>query len=628
MATMFGADATALQGPQGAGTAPINPVQGVPFQNPLEGVLGAAGNLLQMYGKKKETPGWHALIDQYSGQFSQLNQQTVTATDSASRILAANKTRQLYNDTVAAGSAMGAGPDFYKALSAVRGAHMEGTGAQEGEDVRKKELEREEQGINDMIKEGMLPSGMTSSNIPPELRNSAVQLRNTQNEIARLAEESEKRIQREREMLKDGQANNIYRQQQLDWEQSQQAEQAQGSLISAGMNVLGDSFAALQSRILPDGSNYAEVSNEFSRMAALYKGQAGVLLQKNPAAYANFNGLMDETSKLMIAALDPKNQAADRKAQIENLVSAAKYNLLANDNKLTKLVGFSSMLGHSIGGTIGSHNVSMKFMNEHLLEAHTKGVNTAVTTGDVPTQRAMFGQIESRLAGVNSLPPEFQQKVIDDAFTQYNATLNAIDTIDPKKPASLSYAIEHIANTGKAFIDRGLYDADAAKKAIPALERTYLNGLSVTVKNALDTPVGERTYENGQPSANLTPTLMNTIKFTMQDDGTIRAEQSRDPRMKFVASDAHVASRVREAQSIADELTRTVKAAAHLTNNTNYKQFWEDHRHRLVKGFYPTPKEGEFLKSKGWDGVGFINNEASYDKSKGGLSELAGQDTN
>lgn len=627
MTTMFGADATALQGPQGAGTAPIEPVKGVPFTNPLEGVAQVAGNLLDQYGRTKKEPTWNSLIDQYSARFAELTQQTVTATDSASRVLAANKTRELYRETISMGAAMGAGPDFYKALSAVRGAHMEGTGAQEGEDVRKKEIEREEDGINSLLKSGLLPSGMTSSSMSPELRNSVVSLVNTQNEITRLAEESEKRRQRQREELGDAQKNNKYQQEQQDWEDGKRAEQAQGALIGAGMNVLNDAFKSLQTRIAADGSNFAEVSNEFSRMVSAYKAQSGLLLQKNPAALTNFNTMMDETAKLMVAGLDPKNQSADRKAQIENMISSYKYNLLASDNKIGKLSAFSSLLGHSIGGSVGTHNVSMQFLNEHLMEAHKTGVNTAVSQGNVPTQRAMFGQIEGRLAGVKALPEEFQKRVVDDAFTQYRATLNSLDTVDTSKPASLSYVIEHIANTGGTFIEQGLYDPDAAKKAIPALERTYLNGLSVTLKNALDTPVGDRTYEAGKPSANLTPTLMNTIKFVMGDDGKLRAEQSRDPRMKFVASDAHVASRVREAQSIADELTRTVRAAAHLTNSTDYKKFWEEHRHRLVKGFYPTPKEGEFLKSKGWDGVGFMNNAASYDASKGGLNELVGQDT-
>lgn len=619
--TMFGADATQLAQPRGAGSAPIAPVQEPASDPGLNGVVKLLGGLASNYAQSavtdKEKP-WMKARNDFQSKASELMQQYQTSPDSTTQTQVLTNMRKLYTNTLAQGAVFG--DDFAKSIKDTYLVLRTGSGLDEIEDTRKADVKRINDASDELLKTGRY---FFNENPTDQDRTLAVELVNQKNKIEEDARRINEAEDRRMKRASENRSATEFERKTENYLLTQAAQQSVGNYLASGNKLIKTNLDAARASIKPDGSNYSEVANRFSAILQNLRAEAVPLLQYDSAALSAFNDNFDRTMKLAVESLDPKKGTQDLKDAVDAMLAADMYRLVSRPGGAT----FVNM-NRVTNGLVTQKVEGTKFLTEmynELDNAPVSGMLPSVVNGNTTNQKAMFSatQAEMMKAASGRLPDS--DKVFDDGVKTFEAAINSLAAIPPGKQVSMAYLADFFSSPAAAeIIKRGKYNPEVAMRAIPVFENTYVNSVAKHVDGFLSKTVGEATYTDGQRDTTRTPTMVNTFKFTMDKDGKLVAEESRDPRMTFAGSKWYVAAQVREAQTFADELNKAVRSTAFLLGTNDYAKVWEDYRHKFLPGRFPTPDKVEEAKKDGWDGVGFLNNGSSW-KQRGGTEGAVAQ---
>lgn len=611
---MFGVDSTTLSAAQGAGSAPVAAVQTPGWQFSGGALVDFAGAALGNYAKfeaekdKKEKP-WMAVRNQYQRELNTLNQQYQTAGDSITSNQALTKMRQLTTKYLADGAAFG--EDYAKAIHNTYTYSRTGTGLDELEDMRKSAVTRQEDAINNLIKTGMFAQqegGMTETQ-----RNLAIQLVTNQNALEAASKKALEAEDRAMKRVQHGQSVTTFEQNQEQFFASRQAQSELGNYMATGFDVVSNNIVDFKGRVNKDGSNLNEVLNQFQLTLEPLRAEAASVLQFNPQASSAFNASMDRITKMGVDMLDPRKQTEGMEDEFKRLVLAEKLRIVRLQQGATTVAMNQLTQGLAVNMEASSRLASRAY--GEMDDLVNTNVMPSLVSGETSIQQPIFKTVEQGLVKAAQGQGPGAEAAFNDGVKSHEAILNSFGSISPDKPVTLAYAIDYLASpAAKVIIEKGRYNESANVKALSVFQETYLNGVGKNVQNFFSQRVGEATYVDGKLSAEQTPTLINLVSFDMDKSGVIKVTESRDPRMKFVASNYYMAKQVRDAQKMADDMSKTVKAAAHMMGTTNYQDVWLDLRAVMMPYHFPTRDKIKDAMNDGWDGKGSMFNGASWRK--------------
>lgn len=614
MATLFGTDATTLQAAQGAGSAPLAPVQDPSWSNKGSALMDFAGNALGAYAEykvkqtKDEKP-WMAQRNQYQKELNTLQQQYQTAGDSITSKQVLTKMRQLTTQYQADGAAFGI--EYSKAISDTYTYARTGTGIEELETLRENDVKRQDDAINNMVKTGVFAS--QGGDLTEEQRGLAIQLVSNQNALE-LA--SKKVIDAEDRVMKKvahGQSVTTFDQNQETFFAERAAQLELGNYLATGFDVVSSNLDTYRSEVKADGSNYAEVLSKFQLTLEPMRAEAASVLQFNPQAASAFNSSMDRITKLGVDMLDPKKRTEGMENEFKRLILAEKLRIANLQTGVTTIAMNELTQGLAVN-MVASSKLGARAYKE-MDEMTSNNIMPSLVTGETEVQRPILKTLENGIVEAAQGKGRNAQAALEDGIKSHEAVLNSFGSLSPDKPVTLSYAIDYLASGApKAIIEAGRYNEAANTKALAVFQETYLTGVGKNVQNYFGTRVGEATYVDGSADPTQTPSVINLVSFEMDATGSIRVKEDRDPRMKFVGSTYYMAKQVREAQKQADDMSRTVKAAAHMMGTTNYQDVWIDLRAAMMPYHFPTRDKVKEAMNDGWNGKGSMFNGASWNK--------------
>lgn len=610
--SMFGADATQLSRPGAAGAAPLAPVQEQVTDLGLGGFLnmlnGVASNYAETQAKDKTKP-WEAQLAEYQQKTNTLQQQYLTAGDSTTRNQILTQKRVLKTQYLANGAQFGL--DFAKAINQVDQYSREGTGGDELEAERKADLEQERGILKRWTDSGgvyVSAGGMTE-----DQKAQALMISQRTTQIEKQQEQQWKTEDRAAKLRAEGREETRFNQQQDEYLRQRAAQENMSQVMNDGFSLFGANLDAAMKDVKSDGSNLAEVASKFSGSITFMKGQVSQLLQYDPQSRDVVLARIDELDKVAQRQLDPKTRTEEQKNILEGMLTAEKLRIA----RLPQ--GATWMVTNQIAPNIAVQSIKSTQMMGTIYGEADQAASTlrmpSVATGSTAVQKPILDAAErSILKATKGGEPNAQ--LFNDAKNTIYAAVNEMGNINSDYRGDMSVMVKAFGGeAAREVIKNGGYNEELAMKALPKFEQTYVNAIANKLQGFLLTPMGEATYTDGVRDINKTPTMVNSVSFTMQKDGTIKVNKALDPTMTYAASKQHIDKQIRDAQPFADDLATTVRAYAFLMNTNDYEKVWNDYKSLFLPGLYPTPDAEESARKKGWDGVGFIHNRSSWGSS-------------
>lgn len=616
MPTLFGVDATTLSEPRGAGTGPLAPVQEQVADPGYTGMLNVVGGVAESAAsffktKSKDDPAWMPVRNEFQERLARLSEAANQATDNVSRSQYITQARSLYNQYQANYAHFGG--DFSKSISDAYTYNKTGSGIDELEDVRKREVEFEQKMVQDAAKTGAVAQ---FGDLTPEQRSTTL---NTVKLLNRQKELEEQLIATEERTIKqnaEGRAQVTHAFQQSQNTMTLQAQQNLSAVLSSGVDMLMSNTDAAMAAINNGQMDFAGAWSTVERSLMVQRQNGSIALQGDAQALSTYNNFMDNYLKVSKEYLDPATRTKTVEDEYKRLINMEKLRLARKPGGSTAIV-----LGELMGPDVFS-----KVNTSRFLDSIANDVDSAYSTATVPSvlsgngaaQAATFSSVQDQVMRAVKNEAPVGNQIVDQAGTFANATLNTLGSLNPNDPKSMAYVNDFMSS--QAFgelVKQGKIDPVMAAKAREPFLANYAKGLGKQMDAFLYSSIGEATYTNGARDATRTPTNVQLMRFEPSPDGTFKVVERRDPGFTFVMSPYHAASLVAKAEKQATEIGKAVRSYAHIQGHTNYEKAWTEIRHELVPNQYPTPDRVKEAMADGWDGVGFFNNSSSWKRPDG-----------
>ena len=609
----FGIKATNLQDPSGAMPV-IDPVR-----QPAEPVLDLSGTQgwFTGIGAKAEKP-WMVKRNQYQKELSSIEQARLTGEkdDRTARIETSKLTARYQLEGADFGE------EYSKSIADTYSQVRTGTGIEEAEHVRRQEVDRVSTFSNEMIKEGIIQKPF--SQMSEQERTATTHLYTSLQRVKRVADEADKAYKADVERQKN---NFALDSSQFDLEQRRRQLDAQGALSelkSSTMTVLHSNFKDFKQRVADGTMTLAEAQQALKVNFGSVRSTATNLLQGDAASnkdYAETTGYMEQVYS---DALDPTKASKALDDEIDRIIKSQQLLMLKNVKNVPQLAAMSRMLPNTDMGKFAATSAALDTLFTDLTNITTTKTIPSIAANDTKTQRETFGAISKTMnAGVAKTSRD-PQGDINAAAEGVDAVFKSLGKLDTSDNVSLAYVTDFLSSdTLVQYIKQGKYNPESAQKAIDVFSQTALNSFAQTSGKFIMSQVGEATYTGGQRDALKTPSMLNLVRFEIDDSGKFTAKMAKDPSVTFVASETYMRNLVRDAQKQADELSKFVRAGAHLGGSTDYRKFWEEQGHNFFPAkTFPTGEERKALMAQGWDGVGFPFNKSSWTKKPGAENGL------
>lgn len=614
MATMFGTDATTLREPQGAGSRPLSPVQQQYYGEGNSGLINTVGGLLvsgaeavaEADKKNKKVPEWMGVRNEFQTRLAKLSEAANQSTDNVSRNRYMTQARSLYNQYMANYSYFG--EDFSKSISNAYTFNKTGSGLDEVEDVRKREVEFNQKTVQEYTAQGLVPN---FGDLTPDQTKATLALAQQWNQTKKLNEQMLAEEDRQIKRNAEGRAQVGHAFTTTQQTMQLQAQQQLAGTLASGVDLLVTNTDAAKEKIDNGAVPYEEAVFILERSILTQRQQGNIALQGDAQALSTYNTFMDNYLKITKDYLNPATRSKAIEDEYQRMIALEKLNI-ARRPAGAKSIVLSDLFGKDVMTNLNTSRFVTSIGND-IDAAYSQNMVPSILSGDTGTQAATFSSVQEQVTKAKNGELPAGNKAFEQAGQFSNSVLNTIGSVDPTNPKSLAYANDYMASEAFAeLVKQGRISPAMAAKAKEPFLQNYAQGLGRNMEKFLYTTVGEATYTNGQRDTAKTPTNVNLLKFTPKPDGSFSVSESRDPNSTFVLSPYHAASLRASAEKQATELGKTVRSYAHLNGHTNYEQAWNEVRHILVPGQFPTPNRVKEAMADGWDGVGFFNNASSW----------------
>ena len=605
----FGVKATTLQAPSG-NMPVIDPVRQP--ASPAFDLSGAQGWMAGI-GKTKDEKPWMVMRNDYQRQLGGIEEARLTGEIDDRTAL--TRSRQLTTQFQVKGADFG--EEYSKSIANTYTHVRTGTGIEEVEQIRKKEVDNLDTFNKTLIDQGIaiVPLGQQTS----EQRASTTALYTAIKKVEHTQKQADENYKRDITMEKDSRERGVAT---FQFEQRRMQVDAQNALSdvkTSTLNLLDTNYKTFQQAVADGKMTLEQARQALKTNFGSVRSSATNLLQGDPAALADYNKNMEYMEGIYTDALDPAKSSQGLTDEINRIVQAKQLEMLKGIPNTVTLAAMGKLLPNTDMGKFAATSVAMDALFSDFKNISTTKTIPSIGANDTKTQRETFGAISKTMNQGVAKTSRDPVGDINAAAEGVDAMLKSVGKLDGSDNASLAYVGDFLASdTMKQYITQGKYNPELASKALDVFSQTALNSFSQTIGKTITAQVGEATYTDGRRDTGKTPSLLNLIKFEMDDSGKFTAKMAKDPSATFVASEAYMRTLVRDAQKQADDLSKFVRAGAHLGGSTDYKQFWEQQGHLFFPpNTFPTPDQRKALMAQGWDGVGFPYNKSSWTKRPG-----------
>ncbi len=598
----FGIKATDLQDPQGQGSNPQAPVQ----EPSSAWSLPSLGGLFEGLGKSAGKP-YTSTINEYYKKAVGIQQAVTTG---------GINERQGYNQIKMLTQEYGLkvadfGPEAHKALQdSFSYIKTGGMGLDDAIEANTADRKVVYDVTGDLVKRGVAVNPVaTQSQSEREL---TVSMAANLNNLDRIAQQTRESIQ-----FQNSVAAADRERQKFKWESENQARQedsrnALTALKRDGLNMV----PIIIENINKMPGTQQDKALAFEKSMAGLTGLASSTLMNDPASLKSYN---DSLQGLLEVGRGMFKDGADLKTmetEMQRRLTAAKLSLTDNP-AILKSAALDALLPNTPSITMLASTASLEAVKADLMRGTSANIVPSVLANDVPTQKATFQTIKDTIKHSQSGTSFNAEKDLNAAGTMASSVLKTVGSVTANSGVTLEYAKDFISSPEYAsLIKAGKFDADAADAARPVFQDLYVSAFGEQFFKSIGSQIGDVNYINGKPDPN-NPTLGRIIDFEVDKDGKVKAVKKLDPEMKITASQLYIDRQVREAQKLADGMTKVVRASAHLDGRTDYATYWEENKHFLARGVFPPPEFVDQLKARGYKGTGSALNPANYTKSNG-----------
>lgn len=593
----FGIKATELADPQGRGSAPIAPVQ-EPASNWSLPNLG--GLFTGLTGKEKP---WSSTINEYYKKANAI-QETILTGDTDPR-RGYNQLKMLtsqYNLKVA-----DFGPEAHKAMSdSFKMIQSGGVGLDEVQEINKADAQRTIDATSSLQKMGVY--------VPPVAEQSQaerdfiVRQEAHINNLTRIGEQTQKDIAFRNSVDAASRAT-----QEFTWKMQDRArsEDARNSLSAMKRDAIGYIPTLIESINNRSDLDMAGKQILFEQSMLGLSRTASEQLGGDPATFQDYNRSIEELTKIGRGLFDTTGDNSKLKNELERRILTEQLRMTDNQPVL-RSAAIDRLMPNSPAIQMLTAQASSRILQDDIHKAISASVVPSIVANDIPTQKATFQTIQGTINRFKSGESDNPQADLDAAAKAASSTLKTMGMVNTNSNVTLEYTKDFLASTEYAeLIKNGKYDPDAAAQAQPVFQDLYVAAFGEQFFNKIGQPIGDINYKDGKPDPN-GATLGRIMDFDVSADGTIKAVKKIAPDMKVTASNLYIDRQIREAQKMADGLTKVVRASAHLEGRTDYAKYWEENKHYLARGIYPPPEYIEKLKAQGYIGTGSALNPANY----------------
>lgn len=597
----FSINSTNLASPQGAGSAPVAPVEQRAINtSPLDFISTAVESAFKYIGNSQKADK-EALKDQalksYADEQSTINKLSATGYMSPSEAKA--RSQDAYNRSVAAY------PSLHADLTAL---HKGFAGASQLEDVLDEEKFKAT-ARQDLIKKAMGDGVPIRTDMDKPTQDKMLDAYQAQQ---RSKEELSAYMRAEE--FKRGQTT--YQQGQDDRRAKEQTIGILNKITSSQIGITDAVVLDWANTVKNDPSKYDEVkvgvTSYFTKLRSVVQAASANNPELAPAYRTMFDDLQSTAEKL----IDPKTRTDQLENQWKQMVNTALINMGITDPVVIKLSAMTQALGPN--STVAMQAASPA------INAFIKMVNPPVASEPAPyvlgkdMQGDIVKMLKNHLDGVNKQtyfkdPEKARTELkigMDNLMKQTSAALDGgMSSKDVADVMSLMASPEF----GK-YIKEGTVSPDA----VAAMSKTVQLRYNKDIIEAVDNKLGEYLYGGaafgkGSSSAPVKK-LMDVVEVQFNGSGV-----SFVPKKGVNLDKAESRSQAESLKLLSDAsvgVNRMLHLAAHLSGTTDYAATWEANKHILMPQMYPV-KKGSIV-----NGYEFIGNDASQWDNKAFWKQL------
>lgn len=605
----FGVRATELANPQGAGSAPIAPVQ-----QPSVGAvdLSGLGNLFTgLVNKKTDEKPWMNMRNDYAKKATAIQEAVLTGQVDERR--GYNQLKMLTTQYQRQGADFGS--DYTKSIADTFTQLRLGTGIEELQDINKTDTKATVDSAEALRKAGVY--------IPPlaeqtQADKDFIVRQNAQlNNLNRIAEESQTAIDNRNKQNAADRSAQEFQWKQQDMQRQRDAQYALSNMKSDALGFIPNLISSLQKR----GGTPQEKQQLFEQSIAGMTSLASNVLIADPGSLRNYQESLQGMIQLGRDMFDPSKDLKQLEDELKRRITTEQL-MMTDDPTVLKASAVDKLLANSPAATMATAQAASRVLMDDLKKGTTANVVPSIVTNDQNTQRQTFRTIGTTISNAVSGRSGDPQADLNAAGKMASSTMKTVGMLNANSQVSLELTKDFIASSEFGeLIKQGKFDPDAADQARPVFQSLYMEAFAERFKKDIVQPIGDVNYVNGKPDP-AGATLGRIMDFKVNPDGSVKAVKLIDPELRITASPIYIDRQIREAQKMAQGLSQVLKASAHLDGRTDYSTYWEEYKPYLVPGLYPPPEFIERLKSeKGYIGTGSVLNPANYRKQNGTTGE-------
>lgn len=612
MATMFGADATQLQGASGAGTAPLAPVQSPAWQDKSQGLTRFFSGMVDSYidFEKSNTgaPIWEAQRNEYQAGIATLQQQLQTAGDRHSRtqILTAMKTMK--SKFLAEGSHFGI--EYAKAIHDTTNYLGGMSGTDEAQQEATAAQDQQVTLFNEMASYGMVvPQNPTDAQLG--YYTEAV---NSYKAAEAKTKQMDEEFERQRKRIDAGQKDDDFTIKMMEHKRREMA-----------YSVMQDYQQAFGSEILAKDDEWAEKAKSWNWTELKAEIEADFIARQNkirsafittPQVMETQLQMLNILQKSVMDQYDPvvlATTSADVLKARKNTAILSVWD--RSGNSMDTLVGVRDLVGDNVFSQVHGSLESGRLLRD-LAQAKNSATAPSLTSNQPDpvlageSMKALSGKIQD----INAGKVADKDTALDTVAGPYRSYLRSLNNLPPGISMDLSKALTGFATPEFGqLVKEGRIPLNERQAAVDALQNTYMRSVaSGSQEYLLSSPTSGSANNAGDGGA----MIARLVEFRMNSNGQLVPHLNPDPTVDWSNTPYHNSMVLRRATKVADQINLGLSVLQNLAadgEEVSKQALWEQTRHLFFPRFFPTPDQVDrAIKERGWNGSGFIHNRGAF----------------
>ena len=606
----FSPNATQLTAAQGAGTAPIAPVQEQVIPTDLSAVKG----LVDMFSdnmKAKRKVDAEKLKQGVIGAYAK-EQQAINEGVASGEL---NPRTAAIKSKATLGTYLANYSQYTKELHELRSAFEGGTELGDVVDASKEALKVKEARRSAAISKGAVIRPWMS----PEEEESELVKTERQASIIR-------DFERKRDLNAESRAQGVYDRSTADWEGKKQAFQLMQDTAEVHLTSTSGFIKNLSNNVRNGKITQEEAKLEIN---TYFTGINQTLLAASkgyPEDAAHFKNLFSSALEIANKAIDPKTSADEVNNEYSRLIGLTKLTAIRDPKVRANVAGLELFKNNPVSGleilNISKGTLARMAANDEDTVGATAGKipsdRPPTIVGDPSAEKDAIGFLTKNIKLLGT--PTFKDKdgaereianIVNKTLRQTAKEFSSSSggSNDAKKFIALSkfYASPEF---GK-FASSGKLSREAQVGAENAWMTTYVPAVRDSIQEELSKPlVGTSARASvDMPKEALRIADIVNVSFS---GASVKFSAKADSKLSSVELNSQRTS-VEALKSSQDALTQLIKTGAHLEGHMKYDEYWEKNKYTFLPQIYPAPA-GVIVN--GYRSKGLANGPENWEKVK------------